>query len=237
MALLSFITGKTPRRTKLRSDVGVDLLVIDVTKVITPQFDSDVTENPVEDDTAISDNIRPKPVTIQIEGEASESPLNLEASLAGLITSAAGALGGALAGAASSGLGSALGSVAGGLGASLLLSSDDKAAKARDVLTSIWEERRMFDIAAPSIRSEYTKNLVMQSLSFPRTATTGGKVAFSMTLKQIRIVETQTVKVSRLATSVKHTGGKKDKTGKRGANTASEGKGKSILSALTGAGL
>lgn len=66
---------KSPKRTNTESKAPVQLL-IDVTISEDHHFEADVTDYPVESGGTISDNIRHKPITVQIEGIVSNTPLN-----------------------------------------------------------------------------------------------------------------------------------------------------------------
>lgn len=55
---------------------GISRLLIDVTISEDHTFDSEVTDYPVESGGTISDNIRPKPITISMEGLVTNTPLD-----------------------------------------------------------------------------------------------------------------------------------------------------------------
>jgi len=229
MALLSILTGVVPQRTIFENSKGIQLLVVDVTMNITPTFSAEVTQHPVEDGPDVSDHIRVKNVTISMEGIASETPLTLEESARGLITSAAGAVGSRIGGT----LGGEIGSVAGGLGANILIKAQNKAEAIRDALIELLNERKVFNIAAPSLKKEYANNFVITSLTFPKDSATGRAVRFSAQLQQIQIVESQTVKLGKLQASVFASGGGKSNIGKQSTKIADEGKRKSLLKTLS----
>lgn len=60
------------KRTTL---ITINDYVIDASLTETHTFESDVTEYPVEQGSAISDNVRPKPVVVVIEGIVSDTPI------------------------------------------------------------------------------------------------------------------------------------------------------------------
>ena len=207
-ALVSLITGP-PKRTLLSKQLdGSTILLIDVTTKITPKYESDVTDNPVEDGSNVNDNVKSKPITIQVDGVISQSPLTLQSQFSGLITSGASIATQKVGGFA----GSALVAGSGALGATLLKTSGSNGpvADAFKRLTDMIQNKTIF-----SLVDRYTKyeNLIMTSLSFPSDAKTGQKLEFSFTCKQLRIIYGQTTKIEKIAKPVSHSAGPKEKKG------------------------
>lgn len=59
--------------------IRIDGYPIDVAITQTPSFESDLTDHPVEQGSDVTDNIRTKPVSFEIEGIVSDTPLGLVA--------------------------------------------------------------------------------------------------------------------------------------------------------------
>lgn len=198
MAILSLLTGE-PVRTKFRSqDVAADLFLVDATITESPTYESDITEHAVEDGPDVSDHIRPKNISLEIEGVISSTPLNLSAQAQGLVSAAGSILGSQL-----GGFGSALGAIGGAfVGASLFSDADDPAKVAHDMLTAIWKNRRLVTVITGLTQYE---NMAIQSLSFPRDQKTGKQLRFRATLKEVRKVTAKTVPIKKVHPSVKHT--------------------------------
>ncbi len=55
--------------------VTIDGFIIDATLTESHNFESDVTSYPTESGSVITDNIRPRPVTVQIDGIVSDTPI------------------------------------------------------------------------------------------------------------------------------------------------------------------
>jgi hypothetical protein len=69
----------TPQLKK--QTVTINKYVIDVSVSEDHNFDSDVTEYPVEQGGAVTDNVRPKPIEVTIEGVVSDTPIGKIADL------------------------------------------------------------------------------------------------------------------------------------------------------------
>lgn len=241
MALLSLITGQTPIRTSFAYDQQVKedgkvrteqkMFLVDVTVNINPQYSSEVTLNPVEKGRDVTDHIRPKNVVIQLEGFISESPIDLDSSIRGLAASAVSVVGSRALG----NIGSQVGAIVGGVGASLLQNTDNPAEKIRSALIGLWESKAIFTISAPNVLQKHSKDLVITSLSFPRSATTGRGVAFSCTMQQIQLVERKTVRLNKLKQEVQAAAAEKAKLGQQQATIAKQEPRRSILKVLAGA--
>lgn len=232
MALLSLLTKSQPFRTKLNLN-GTDqvLLLVDAVMNETPTYSGQLTENPVEEGPDVHDHFRTKPITVQIDGVISETPLtfatalNLEGLGKGLSTAVGGFAGSKIAG----GLGTQLGSLAGGyLGSRLLQSSDDPAQAAFKILEEIFMKKVIMTLTTKRRRYD---NMIMTSLTLPRTPDNGKALKFSATFQEIRIVKGETVDIKNISKSVASKAGVKTKLGNQTpvpAN-AEEGKKSSLL--------
>lgn len=231
MSLSSLITGYKPFRTLLRDkDQKADLLLIDVTTKIEPQYEAETTDNPVEEGPDITDGIRVKPLRITVTGEMSETPLNLKAELAGLVTSA-----GAFAGARFiGGFGATAGAVIGGaIGSSLLMSSDNPAKVARDKLEEIISKKILFTLVDKYRKYE---NMTMTALSFPSEQKNSGKLAFTFSAKQLTIVSSELTQIEKLHKSVAHSAAGHKKDGTQSGEESKDSNGSILFKALKGLG-
>lgn len=181
------------------------LLVIDAVTNEDPAYTADVTEHPVEAGKEVTDHIQIKNPTLSIKGTISNSPLDLSVTigntLAGAVelatssqfrenllnTAAPQALG--IAG------GALQGGAAGALGQAKTGSVD---ALSRSLLISAFEQKRRLDVVTR--RQRYT-SMVIQSLKFPRDASTGFQLMFEIELKKIRIVKRSVTTIQNLAES------------------------------------
>jgi hypothetical protein len=199
MSLLSLITGGG-------SGVQIGGMTLDATLVETHQFTAAVTDYEVEDGSVITDHIHLKPVTLLIEGVVSDSPVSLVASAVGsaatLVSGSIGRNFGKEAfrneGLAEQALAAGAGSIAGlvtnvvadfGFGNTIFKTPND----AFDYMTGLHEARSPVEIVT-SLRTY--KNMVIETLSVPRTPETGSSsIRFSVSLKQITVVSSAVVKL------------------------------------------
>lgn len=232
MALLSMLTKSQPFRTKMNLN-GSDqcLLLVDAVLNETPTYTGTLTKNPVEEGPDVNDHFRTEPITVQVEGVISESPLtfgtalNLESLKAGGISALSGFAGQKLGG----GIGAQLGGLAGGfLGARLLQSADDPAQAAFKILEEIFMKKIQLSLTTKRRRYD---NMMMTSLTFPRTLENGKALKFSATFQEIRIVKGQTVDIKNISRSAASKAGAKTKLGNQTPTPANaeEGKKSSLL--------
>jgi len=226
--LLSLITQNKPQRVSFGGkDIGNDLFIVDVTNSDAYSIESEVTESPVEDGANISDHARLKPIIYNIEGEISETPLTLAASLQSLVTTVGATVGRELGGFGQT-IGGAIGGVAGGFGASLFQETANPAKAARDKLEQLIQSKTIFTIITKNKKLE---NMILTSLRFPRSQGDGKKLKFSATAKQIVIVSSQTVLVKNIARSAANSAAGVQKLGTQSATSPTDqvGKGSSVL--------
>ncbi|MFK5283573.1 phage baseplate protein, partial [Lacticaseibacillus paracasei] len=69
------------------------LLIVDVTVSEVTNIEAEVTTNPVEAGPDVNDNIRLKPISINLDGFVSEAPLNLASTVQGIGGAGAGSIG------------------------------------------------------------------------------------------------------------------------------------------------
>jgi hypothetical protein len=234
MALISLLLEKSQRRTTVRqNNSDVDILPIDATVQRTTNYENEVTQFPVEDGNDVTDHIRNKPITMNIDGIISDTPLTLEAQKASLVTSggsfAARSLGGFKGGLAST----LAGAAAGKLGSTLFQASGSPAEIGRKTLETLITSKARFRIA---IGNRILDNMVMTRLSIPEDNQIGQALKFSATFQQIRVVTGQTVLIQRVARSAAHSASKKTSLGAQAATEANDQqkKSSSILFGLFG---
>lgn len=233
MALISLLTGNLTPRTKFQSGVdGSDLFVVDAVLSITAEHEAEATENPVEDGADITDHIRVKPIKLSLEGIASETPINLGASLLGAASIAAG-IGGSYAVKKYTGasgkiaLGGKVAGAVAGIGLNALFNSKTPAETCREFLIGLVQSRNIFKLWTPQKRYD---NLVMLSVKFPKDQKTGRALRFSAQMREIVIAKSQSVRLDNVDTSVLHTAPKTSDLGRKSAGSlTSEASSKSSL--------
>ena len=225
MGLLSFLTGQTPTRTKFMDQDGkIDLIMVDATISDSVSYEAEVTDYPVEDGPDISDNVRLKPVSYEITGLISESPITLKGAAASLATSAATALVGKR-----GGFNTQLAGVVGGFIGSNLFKETvngqdadgnqralNPADVARKSLEDMWRNKQIFTIVT---RRRKYDSMIIKSLQFPKTQQDGYALKFTMSVTQIRIVKPEFVLIKNIASTQAH-GGKKTQLGQQAGEEA-----------------
>lgn len=199
--------------------------VLDITDDETVNLEAEVTQHAVESGADVNDNRKKKPVTVEVSGFVSSSPLNLEASLQGLVGGAGG-----LVGKYAGGFGAAVGNVVGGfIGAQVFGGSQDPAQTARDALEDLFEKGDLVTVVTK--RKVYT-DMTLVSLRFPRNSSTGEGLAVQMKFQKMNLVQAQVVTLKNLAKSVSSSAAAKAKLGNQTAKTPDAqqaSKGSSIL--------
>lgn len=198
--------------------------VLDITYDETVELDAEPTMNPVEAGPDVTDNVRLKPVVININGFISETPLNLESSLNGL-AGVAGGQAGKLVG----GFGESIGNVLGGfIGSKILGGGQDPAQAARDMLEDLFNKKSLVTVVTK--RKVYT-DMMLTSLRFPRDTSTGQGLKVTMRFQRITLVKSQTVMIKNIAKGASGAA-QKAKLGNQTAatpNAEQSAKGSSIL--------
>lgn len=218
MGIVSLVTGQGPQLTVIKDEEGKKVLfALDATSAVTPTHDAELTDNPVEDDTDVSDGYRKKNVELMITGEISDTPLMLDLTTAAIAGGVAAArlasqyLGGF--NTAAGGLavtGATLG--AGRIAASLTSTTDTRSKTERDKLLQLIDNATIITIVT---RKNVYSNMMVISLSFPTDATTGGKLNLTMKLREVRIIASGEVQIKHIAKQVSHTAPVKKDLGKK----------------------
>jgi hypothetical protein len=216
MALMSILTGALglgggPKRTNIEDSTGKSVILVDATIKEDPNYEAEVTLHPVEDGKDVTDHIHIKNDKLTIEGVVSQSPLNLQSQVKGLISSATGALGSAIGGQ----IGTIAGAVGGSIiGAALFGDTDNPAKVAHDALLNLLETSEILTITT---KTRVYENMVMTNLSMPVDTTTGQALKFTATFQEIRIVTADLISLPSVASSVLSGASGKKKLGKQGA--------------------
>lgn len=217
MALVSILIDKVTDRQRgttfsLKDAIPNDPILdfhIDATLTENHSFESDVTENPVEDGVVISDHIDMKPESLTITGVISDTPLNFGASLQGAATSSGAFLGKKIVGPLGSYAGVGAGAVAG-----LLAGPGNRMKKSFDHMRNLQSARVPFTVITGLRR--YT-DMVITSLTINRDGKSGRSFNFTAVLKQIRIVESKVLKIPNTFKNVSGAAAAKE-LGKKSAN-------------------
>lgn len=225
MALVSLLLNKLQTRTTFRENGSdADILPIDCTITRTTNYENEVTMNPVEEGLDVTDHIRAKPITMQIDGVISETPLSIEGQKAALTTSGASFVNRQLGG-FKGGIGEvAVGAGAGKLGSKLFQSGGSPAELGRKILENLIVNKQRFRVA---VDKKILDDMVMTRLSIPEDQNNGYSLKFSCTLQQIRVVKGQVVQIERIARSAAH-GAKQTNLGNQAATEATKEQRKSL---------
>jgi hypothetical protein len=158
------------------------ILELDCSVKETHSRESPATKFPVEDGTSISDDIILQPISLEIEGIISDTPLNLgQALLTSVATSVLPSVG-VIAG-------------AGGLALfNALQGSDSPSVAAFIQILKLQETKQPFDVITTLNR--YT-NMWIESISVPRDKDTARVIHFTMKLTQLIVVSPQTVNIAK----------------------------------------
>lgn len=220
MAVLQLLLGQP----QFRTTIGV--LELDAAQSITHEASSQITKNPIEDGSDVTDNVRLENRTLTIEALISDNPLTLLGSAFNLFTgAAAGAVGELAGGFAAQAAGQALGSIAGIIAGR---SEDDVLfpQKAFQYLEELRDRRIPFTVVTKLKRYE---NMLISRLTVPQSSDVGGSLRFTVTLEQIQVVRTLTIQLPEAQTQTGAT--PKQDTGKQ---TGVEDPGSTTLFDLTG---
>jgi hypothetical protein len=181
-----------PRKVQDKIEV-IELLEIDATIRETHNFNSEPTENPIEDGSVITDHVNIKPRELQLECVISNNPLSFRSALIG---NAAGLVGGIVGRAAQSNIGAAV--ATGGLAtignklARTIVNDKNRVGSTIQKLQAAWEG------ASPlSVENALTvyRNMVITNMIFNRNVSTADSLFFNLTLREIRFVNSKLVRV------------------------------------------
>jgi hypothetical protein len=151
----------------------ISFLSLDAAITVIHTKDIQITEHPVEQGSDVTDNARPKPDGLQIEGFISGTPFgaNVPNGFAGNYTNQPGATTDSSGNAYPSG-------------------QTGRAKQAFDLLRQIASNGTVITV---STDIHVYDNMLIESLSFPQDALTGDSLRFSCKLKAVRIVASTTV--------------------------------------------
>lgn len=197
------------------------LIVFDAVTSEDPVFEADVTEVAVEEGPEVTDHIQLKNPRLTLQGVISQTPIDLQVSVANLVAGsveaatfsqfranilntgiqqAAGVASAAMLGSAADPLAGLQSGLADAIGRSLLLSA--------------YERRSRFDVVTK--RQRYS-SMVIQKLQFPYASDTGNQLRFIIEMKQVRIVKPFEVQIDTVDEAVVTSAVDKTDLGKQAA--------------------
>lgn len=218
----------------------LDVLELDASIAETHEASAQLTQNEVEDGSTVTDNVVLMPLRLQLDGVVSKTPLGLAGLIGSGVTAAAGAVGASAGGAASLAGGLATTGIAslGGIVASAAGANGPNSRAPSDVYEYLLELRNRripFDVVTAL---KIYKNMVLTSVSVPRSIATVGILRFNASLEQVKLVKAETVDLG-ASSSLGGAAAGASNLGKQGTSAASEttsSSSASILSQLTGVG-
>ena len=157
----------------------IDSIELDASISETHSSTVDVTEHPVESGFNVSDHARPAPESIQIEAFVSNTPFSIDSPHAGDYTSPVGITYG---------------------WQSLSRGEPDRADIAYSALRDLKDLGAIITVVT-ALRTY--EDMIITSLTVPRDADTGNGLRFSISLKQVRVVDAQTAVVPKGEDKVK----------------------------------
>lgn len=233
MALIALVADsmKRDRTTFSLNETDTNIIPIDVTVSRAINYENELTTNPVELGPDVTDHIRTKPITMQIEGVISDTPLSLDNQKAGLVSSGASFAARKLGGFKGGFQEAVIGAGAGKLGAKLFQASGNPSEIGRKALEDLILNKTLFRV---STGKKFLDNMVMTRLSIPENQDNTYSLNFSATLQQIRIVKGQSVLIEKIASSAAHTAIKKQNLGAQATTPVTREASKSVLKSITG---
>lgn len=203
MALVNIFTDKLlgrKRGTKFSladtvKDKNLKDFVVDVTLTENHDFQADVTENPVEEGSPITDHIDLKPESFTITGVISDTPLDIASSVQGATTTAGVLIGRKIVGPLGAYAGVAAGAVAGLIANEQRTLGERSSSRTKNVFDHFrdLQAKRVPFTVVTGLR-EY-KNMVITSLTVNRDSKSGRSFNFTCAMKQIRIVRSQVITI------------------------------------------
>lgn len=204
-------------------------LKVDATMSENQELISEITNNPIEDGSLVSDHVVKTPRRYSMEGVVSDSPITIQSAIIGAVAGVPGTLiGGAIGGITTAAV-SAIGGI-------LLSTGKGKPSViALQTLDAIYENSIPLTIVS-GLRT--WTNMVMVNLAAPRTAQTSGGLFFNATFQELKIVTSEVVAVPPTDTPVPVSKVKKGTQGTDVVGEKTEEKYQSLLTKIrTGAGL
>lgn len=186
MGAISLILGRGQARTT------IDALTLDAADSIDHESSATVTQNPIEDGSLVSDNVKLDNRKVTISGIVSEAPISILGSAFNVFTGAVASkatteLGGFARGAAATGIGSI-----GGLITNRNANDVKFPNKAYTYLQELLKARTPFTLVTSL---EKYKNMICTRISVPQRKENGGSMLFTATFEQITVVQTKTILV------------------------------------------
>lgn len=229
MSLLSLLVSNQVEKSKVAA------LQLDALISVTTDANAEVTSNPIEDGSDVSDHVRLGNIQISIEAIVSESPVNLLAAAGGLAAGAASNfLGSAVGGFLTTAAVTAIGSVAGMI-ANRRKDDIQYPEKAYNYLLELRKKRIPFTVV---FNKKSYDNMILKTISRPEKAENGESLMFTATLEQIQIVQTKTVLIpkQKIKGDRAASAASKVKTGKQGTEETTSKKSSLLFKGLKGLG-
>jgi len=217
MSLISLITRDVKR-------VQIKTVSLDAAIEETHIYSADVTETPVEKGYDITDHVILKPTKLTIRGIVSRTPLNgfgpgsvanslIGAGINNVLGSANSLVGAPFGGVTRAAAAAGVGSLA------TLVSLEKTPENAYKDLVDLYNDRIPFDVYT---RLSQYKNMVISNLNFPRNATIGRNLEFTIELTQVTVVSSLGFKISKetLGVVAKNRGAGSKDLGAKGTKAA-----------------
>jgi hypothetical protein len=198
-------------------------IILDAAISETHKRKATITKNQIEDGSNISDHYRKENESISIEGIIGEKPISDIDSVTNVASSFAASKVGGLAGIVTQ-------AAAGILAASVLSESENRQIDNLKKFEEFMENASIVDVVTAL---KTYKNMAIETVDFPKNARLGDSLRFTISLTEMRIVESKTVKLQE--TSAKggtaHSAATKQDLGKQKAlaPSASESGASSVL--------
>ena len=176
---------------RLRNRPKIGPLTLDCTINEGHNLENEITDSPVELGATVTDHVRNLPRVLVLEGIVSDTPDTL--TLGALLGSIAGATGSVIAsqsGAVGSQVATGVAGAAAvglGVGLSAFFGSATRSKDAWRTLRLLWRLRERFNVTTTL---ETYRNMVVQSVSVPRSAGQSNALFFTATLRKIEFAST-----------------------------------------------
>lgn len=164
-------------------NMGLTGIVIDATVKENHVSECDITKNPVEDGAKVTDHVQMNPARLTIEGVISDTPLGF--AFIGNIQNLVRSV-------------------------TTIFGSRSRSQDAYDDMLKLQKSKRPFTVITNLRKYD---NMIMTSLSVPRTSQTGGAIHFTAELEEIVIVMSE--EVANLSVTAKDIGAKTKNAGQK----------------------
>src|SRR5579859_3869773 len=171
MSSIVLVYQKTP--------TTLDSITVDATLSETPQYESETTDHPVEVGFNITDHVRPQPTVLTLECIISNTSIVTKDTVGRDAANQQG-----------------IQAIRSGGAAVTQDPTVDAGSIVRIAFEQLKNIRDTGKLISVNSRFQQYNNMVIKSLSFPREPANGDLLRFSITLKEIKIVQNKTVKAA-----------------------------------------